>query len=303
MAIMLWFNTFVARFMATIFLLSPGMGAGLAPAPAAAPAPRFTQRAAQELKVMSFNIWYGGEGALSRENRLPWVADTILSELPDVAGLQEANDFWRAELCRELKEHYAIAGNFGRDNWLGLGEGSPILYLKDKYRLVSQGVFWLKEFPFWPGAAWEANTKRITAWALLQDKSTGFSFLAVNTHMDHQSALARANGAALITNFINKLNLPTVLAGDMNCTPSAAPILYFEGGGLIDTARAAESAQGARTFHGYGGANPATGEPIDYVFANGYLERVANYRVLHGQYEGHYPSDHFAVVSELTLKN
>ena len=303
MAIITWFNTFIARVMAVFFLLAPGMGAQLAPAPAAAPAPQFKQGKAQDLKVMSFNVWINGTGERSRENRLPWVAQTILSEMPDVVGLQEAHEFWRNGLSAALKDRYAMSWNFGRDDWRGSGEGTPILYLKDKYRLVSQGIFWLRELPLWPGKAWGADLNRMAAWALLTDKSTGFSFLAVNTHLDHQSDLARSNGAALITNFINKMNLPTVLTGDMNNTPSSTAATYYKQGGLIHTAAVAQSAYGARTFHGYGSADITTGEPIDYVFANGYLQSVASYRVLHGQFNGNYPSDHFAIVSQLTLKN
>ena len=238
MGLSAWFGTFLARFMAFLFLLSPGLSAvELAPMPDTAPEPAFTQRAPQELKIMTFNVWIAGEGDLARTNRAPWLAETIRAELPDSVGLQEADEIWRGHLSTELRAQY------------------------------------------------------------------GFTYLHVNTHLDHLSPLARANGAALVTGFINKLNLPTVLTGDMNCYPSDTPVQYYEAGGLIDTRTVAEIAEGGRTFHGYGGADPATGQPIDYVFANGYLESAASWRVLHKQFDGYYPSDHFAVVAELTLAN
>lgn len=300
MGLSVWFGTLAARFMAFLFLLMPGLSATeLAPAPAPPPEPAFSQQAPQALKIMTFNVWIGGEGELSPENRLPWVAETIRAELPDSVGLQEMGDFWRRGLPAELREQYAATWSIGRD-W-GSGEGATILYLKGKYRLIDQGVFWLNEVPFWPDFAWEAGCRRVAAWALLQDKQTGFVYLHVNTHLDHLSPLARANGAALVTGFINKMNLPAVLTGDMNCSPTDTPIEYYEAGGLIDVRTVAETVEGARTFHGNGGADPATGAPIDYVFANGWLQSAASWRVLHGQFDGHYPSDHFAVAAELTL--
>ncbi len=303
MGISVWLSTFTARFMALLFLFSTGMSAELAPAPSAPPEPQITGSVTQELKIMTFNVWVAGEGDLSFINRRAAVGETIRAEMPDSVGLQEANEFWRYMLLWDLRDDYAIAGNLGRD--FGFWEGTPILYLREKYRLIDQGVFWLNEHPVLPNIkdSWKATLRRVAAWALLEDKETGFVYLHVNTHLDNLSELARANGAALITAFIQKINLPTVLTGDMNCSPTSTPIQYYEQGGMTHVKTLAESVDGARTFHGFKEVDVNTGTPIDYIFANGYLQSVQSYRVIHEQYDGHLPSDHFAVVSTLTLEN
>lgn len=297
-----WVNTLVARLLSLLFLLNPGVGMFRAPAPAAPPEPNITGSAAQEVKIMSFNLWMGGTGERKPENRLPYVVQTIRAERPDSFGIQEGTQFWRESLAEELGDLYGVAGNIGRD-W-GEGEGSPVFYLKEKYNLVTQGVFWLNTHPLWPGPAWGTLFNRMAAWVLLEDLSTGFVYLHINAHMDHISPLARTNGAALITEFIQTMNQPTVLTGDMNCKPSARAIQYFVQGGLTDTRTAAKTAQGACTFHNNKkNVDITAGDPIDYIFANGYLKSVKSYRAIHTQYGGIYPSDHFPIVSVLTLQN
>ncbi|MCL1953067.1 MAG: hypothetical protein FWF60_09605, partial [Oscillospiraceae bacterium] len=92
----------------------------------------------QEITVLSFNIY---TETSTLEERMHGVVQTILTEMPDSFGLQEAHDIWRGRLKQELKGTYAIACDKGRI--FGVHEGTPIFYRQDKYELVDQGVFWL----------------------------------------------------------------------------------------------------------------------------------------------------------------
>jgi len=251
----------------------------------------------QELTVISFNVWAPGRDSFGQ--RLPGVVQTILDAMPDSFGLQEAEDIWRGHLKRELKDKYAIACDVGR--MFGIQEGTPIFYLKEKYRLVDQGVFWLSDRPRIPSRAWGANLPRIAGWAVLEDKATGFRYVHFNAHFDHESALARSNSARLIADRINEKGLPAVLTGDLNCAPGSTPAQYLEAGGLLDLRKAAGEADQGGTFHAYAGRNSI----LDYVYANHYLRgaETARFWVIRDEYEGMYPSDHFAVAARLTLAN
>ncbi|MCL1952676.1 MAG: endonuclease/exonuclease/phosphatase family protein, partial [Oscillospiraceae bacterium] len=178
-------------------------------------------------------------------------------------------------------------------------EGTPIFYRQDKYELVDQGVFWLSDRPCIPSKGWDTSLPRITGWAVLRDKETGFTYAHFNTHFDNRGELARTNSARLVADRINARSLPTVLTGDLNVTPGSTPTQYLEAGGLIDLRKEALDSDTGGTFHGY---RAGTGI-LDYIYANHYLRGAAQFKVIRDEYDGQYPSDHFAVSATLTLAN
>jgi len=279
-----------------VFTSSGSMIAYEAPSPPDTAGVEYTMP--QPLTVMSFNVWAPGRDSFGQ--RLPGVVQTILDVMPDSFGLQEADDIWRGNLKRELKDTYAIACDVGR--MFGVHEGTPIFYLKEKYKLIDQGVFWLSDRPRLPSKAWGANLPRIAGWAILEDRETGFTYVHFNAHFDHQSDLARTNSARLIADRINAMSLPAVLTGDMNCQPNERPADYLAAGGLLDLRAAAGEADEGRTYHNY---KETGGSVIDYVYANHYLREpeTARFWVIRGEYNGMYPSDHYAVAARLTLAN
>jgi len=244
---------------------------------------------AQEITVMSFNVWT--RGIAKRKNG---VAQTILGEMPDSVGLQEARGQWRLFLRRELKGSYAMACGTGRV--AGMGEGVPILYRSDKYDLVDEGVFWLSERPNFPIKGWDAKYFRIVGWAVLKDKTTGFIYVHFNAHFDNKGSIARANSARLVADRINEMGLPAVFTGDVNCVPGDLPARYLELGGLTDLRMAAADTD-------TGGTLPGSDTILDYIYANYFLRGAKEFKVIRDQYDGMYPSDHFAICATLTLAN
>ncbi|MDR2687815.1 MAG: endonuclease/exonuclease/phosphatase family protein [Oscillospiraceae bacterium] len=250
---------------------------------------------AQEITVLSFNVY---TQTSDLERRMNGVVQTILNETPDSFGLQEAHDIWRGRLKQELKGQYAVACDVGR--MFGVHEGTPIFYRKDKYQLVDQGVFWLSDRPCVPSKGWDCGgLPRITGWAVLRDRETGFTYAHFNTHFDNAGAIARTNSARLVADRINALGLPTVLTGDLNAAPGSTPMQYLEAGGLADLRKAAAETDTGGTFHGYRGGSGI----LDYIYANHYLRGAAEFKVIRDEYDGMYPSDHFAICARLTLAN
>ena len=251
---------------------------------------------AQELTVMSFNVWTD-IGSISQ--RLNGVAQTILAERPDSFGLQEAHEFWRLRLWWALRKDYGVAAWRGR--YFGVGEATPIFYRKDKYCVVKQGVFWLSDNPGAASMGWDAALPRVAGYVVLKDKQTGFTYAHFNAHFDHKGPTARANSAALIADRINEKALPAVFTADINAGPGSLPAQYLEAGGLTSLREAAPGADKGSTFHGYDGS----GAVIDFICANHYLRvpETAQFKVIRDEYDGMYPSDHFAVAATLTLAN
>jgi len=254
----------------------------------------------RELNIMSYNVLTGVTGLNGKPSlaeRYNGVVRTILGEMPDSFGLQEAHELWRVPLKRDLADTYGVACNVGRV--FGFHEGTPVFYRKDKYELVREGVFWLSENPEIASLGWDAVCPRIAGWAVLQEKNSGFRYAHFNTHLDHKGTVARANGARLLADRINALGLPAALTGDLNAGPDSQPMEYLKAGGLADLRFAAAETDMGVTHHGYRGCAGV----IDYVYANHYLRGAKEFKVIRDEYDGIWPSDHFAVCAKFVLAN
>lgn len=292
-------DALVSRGMKVMSRLCPADAAKPAAADQAAGVPRITSvpgGPAQEIKVMSFNVWINQTGPDGLNVRRGGVAQTILNEMPDSFGLQEANEAWRWTIQEATRGIYAAACKKGR--YWGMQEGTPIFYRADKYRLLDEAVFWLSETPRKTSTGWDASMPRVAGYAVLQDKQTGFTYVHYNTHFDHIGLVAMEQSAHLMIDRIKAVNLPVVLTGDLNCWPDSAPMQYLAAHGLTDLREAAAETDQGGTFHGYGRHTPGI---IDYIWANRFLRSAAQYKVIRDKYNGRYPSDHFAVCADLIL--
>jgi len=287
---------FLTKILAWLLSFTSTGVVALCEPPAAPVIPDTPDTITQELTVMSFNVWtdIGSIG-----ERINGVKQTILNEQPDSFGLQEAHEFWRLRLWWALRRDYGIAAWRGR--YFGIGEATPIFYRKDKYCVVKKGVFWLSDNPGVASMGWDADLPRVAGYVVLKDKRTGFTYVHFNAHFDHRGSNARANSAALIADRINEMGLPAVFTADVNAVPDSRPTLYLEAGGLIDLREAAPGADRGFTLHGYSGHS--SGVVIDYIYANHYLREAKQFKVIRDQYDGMFPSDHFAVAATLTLAN
>ncbi|MCL2299498.1 MAG: endonuclease/exonuclease/phosphatase family protein [Firmicutes bacterium] len=268
------------------------------PEPPAPPAARDTMK--QQITVMSFNLKMTKTGSKGLPKRLNGVVQTILKEKPDSFGLQEAHADWRAALLRELGDTYAIACARGRST--EDAEGAPVFYRKDKYGLVKEETFWISPWPDRVSYGFGASFPRVAGYAVLKDKKTGFTYAHFNAHFDHLSGTARTNGAWMVAQGVNELGLPAVFTADMNAQPGTQPAQYLEAGGMTDLRKAAKATDEGVTFHNYGD-KLVGGTVLDYIYANGYLRGAKEFKVIRDEYDGMYPSDHFAVCATLTLAN
>lgn len=256
----------------------------------------------QDMKIMSYNIKITGDGLRSNENRLPLIVDTILTEMPDSFGLQEADKAWVDSIAPELSDYAYIAKY--RDDGISEGESSPIFYKKDKYELVNSGFFWLSQTPDVPSLGWDAACNRITSYAILKDKTTGFTYAHFNTHLDHVGDVAQAESIALISAYIADIapDIPVVLTGDFNFREDSYNYNTILKTNLKDTKYMAAEYDDHATYHGYSVIMPST-KPIDYVFVNGYCSSVKTSKINSDTVHHLLASDHFPLTVELTLFN
>lgn len=316
-----WFPS-VTHLTAAIILLSNFMLLHLTPLCAAGEMlphesqEELTSQQQDSFRVMSFNIRYGT--ADDKENawnlRRELVFDIINEYQPQIVGLQEALVFQLEEIVKNLPE-YSYIGT-GRDDGKKKGEYSAILYLKDRYKVISQNTFWLSDTPSVPGSkTWGNTLPRIVTWARLEDTQLNREIYMYNTHFDHQSQPSREKSAQLLARRVmarEDLSIPAIITGDFNAGEYNSvirylvedqPIMMSTGEALTnphpfkDTFRTrhpeAVKVGTANRFEGY-----SVGEKIDYVFVSGSFS-VIGAMIIRDNSQGRYPSDHFPVISDL----
>ena len=256
----------------------------------------------QTVTVMSYNVWIGGSGEKSPENRTDEIVANIRKYNPDSFGLQEADEGWMERLPAELDD-YAYVG-IGRSSNKGGGEASPVFYKKDKYELLDSGTFWLSKTPEKASKAWDAMFKRICTYAILKNKETGFVYAHFNTHFDHMGVIARNESVAVVSKKIAEIapDIPVVFTGDFNDEEGGDAYNRVLESGFKDTKYMAVTSDDGTTYHGYSELVEKT-KPIDYIFVNGFVSRVEYYKIHSEKINGIYSSDHHPVVSEITLIN
>ncbi len=265
-------------------------------------------RAAEPLRVMSFNIRYANpdDGPNRWEQRRDCVCDLIQTHQPDVLGLQEVLVSQAAELRAALPD-YTFVG-VGRDDGAERGEFVPLFIRAERLEILAQGQFWLSPQPTQAGSVgWDAALPRIATWVQLRDRRPPREVLWVaNVHLDHRGVEARRQSARLLSEWIATRDGAAVLVlGDFNCEPDSAPFQLLTaappaGAGLRDVHRVAGAPDAdAGTYHGFTG-RPQTGR-IDWILCSSHWS-VRQAETDRSPCADHWPSDHFPVVATLQIR-
>ncbi len=259
-------------------------------------------KAAQSVKIMTYNIYVMGFGKHAPEKRRPLVIENIRRNMPDSFGVQECDEGWYEALIEALPEYAHVGVGRNGDG----GEASPVFYKKDKFDLVDSGTFWLSDTPDEVSKGWDSYCNRVCSYAILKDKKTGFTYAHFNAHFDHLGIVARNESVALVSSRIAKLcpDIPALLTGDLNDSEGSGMYQKILGSGMNDSKYLAKYMVSSGTYHGYSSLVELTRpKAIDFVFVNDFVSSVESYTIDKTQYDGMYASDHHPVVVEMTLFN
>lgn len=251
------------------------------------------------LRVLSYNVRYAELD--TGENRWPkrrdGVADVVRFHEPDVVCLQEV---WQGQLpdLRARLSGYEWVARRHND-----GEHTPIGYRPDRLSPTEETAFSLSETPVDLDAiGWEAAVPRVTTTAVFTD-ATGEAdgpFRVVSTHFDHLRERARRRSAELLAERFGGAAEPTILAGDLNCTPADPPHERLLASGFRDARAAIDRPHGPEsTFNDFG--TPQPDSRIDHVLVDGGVD-IERFGVCTDlDRRGLYPSDHFPVLVDCDL--
>ncbi len=257
------------------------------------------------IRAMSYNIRCGyceSESDVNHWSRRKFlVADLIRRSRADVVGLQEVELFQARSLALLLGDFDWVG--VGRDDGAEKGEMNAVFVRRSAFSISSYKTLWLSETPAQVSIGWDAALNRTVTIVSLKSKSTGRDLSFLNTHFDHMGHRARKESAGLISRVVAGLGdkSPTILVGDLNAVPNF-PGYESLTHQMHDAAvvTLAPATGGDMTFNGFG-LDLQRGNKIDYLFVSPGLE-VKSHKVVTDLYDGLYPSDHFPVVVEVTLR-
>lgn len=254
----------------------------------------------ETLKAMTFNIRMDTpkDGINQWSNRKEWVAEIVHFNEVDVVGMQEVT-YGQLKDLEGLLPHYSYVGE-GRESG-NKGEFSPIFYIKDRFKLIDSGTFWLAENPEEKGMiSWDSSLPRIATWARLEDKYTKRKFVFINTHFDHRGKIAREKSVEVIAEQLKNIvkGETVILTGDLNLPPTDIPYQKIVDLGFLDTREeATNKAELGYTFNSWDIEAKPTNR-IDYIFSKGSDLAAWKYQELDIQRGARFASDHYPVMAE-----
>ena len=280
------------------------------------------------LSVMSYNIEVYDSGWDGRDPAK--VAETILSESPDIVGLQEVNQ-GQSHGWNDTLDSLAAAGGYtrleggytGRHNF----EKNEIFYKTSKFTKLAEGTKTFRQtasdlsVPNPEGADPDlSDIDRIFHYAALQEKSSGKKILVVNTHLHYggtgsgheaDDKLRRYEIRALLAWLETQRGAypDQIVMGDMNS--------HYKGGqGKVnmdlfedDGFKRTNSSAVAAVRDDIGGTIVKTQRSVreewifDYILVKGHID-TAYYTVVDNPIDtdGKYPSDHVPVLAKVYLR-
>ncbi len=257
-----------------------------------------------ELGVMTFNLRYASPTPPNAwPTRRPVMKACIEKYAPDIFGTQEGVYHQLKELASDLPDYSWIG--LGRDGG-SRGEFMAVFYRTDRFEPMAYDHFWLSDTPEVMGSStWGHSNRRMVTWVRFKDRRDGSEFHFWNTHLDHEVQPAREKAADLIRSRIAKLDtkLPLLLVGDFNAVAGANKTydILTADGFFRDTWKLAGERRNEthNSFTGFG-TPKMDGKRIDWILLRGQASVRATEIVTFEQ-GGQFPSDHFPVMTWLTL--
>jgi len=252
-------------------------------------------------RVMSYNIknsYQDYDGWLERREE---IIKLINDYQPALIGMQEVDNDWLDYLEENLDDYGSYS--VGRDSGSSYDEHNSIFYLKSRFKLIEGKTYWLSETPTQESRGWDGACNRIASAVTLIDKETGKTINHYNTHLDHESDIAREKGYQLIKELIADSKENAILTGDFNEIDWSD--LYKQAAtDFTDVKSIATETMDFGTINYFTKFNFKHYPAIDYIFTTKGDFEVERYAVVVGYNHNGLPiSDHFPIFSDLKLVN
>jgi len=270
------------------------------------------------IAVMTFNVRYGtaDDSLNSWPHRKDIFIDCIRNNRPDILCVQEALDFQIAYVqtafptwCSLGLGRYQGVAVPERPHETMAGESCNILYDSTKFDLEDGGTFWHSDTPEIPASmTWGNALPRITTWGRFKNRTSGHSFVVMNTHFHWGEPYVSGATELHIRRWGQIAGaLPTILTGDFNLPPDSHSHKLLCGevgppglsGGFKDCWQTlGYSEANAGTSNGFSARKDQA--RIDWILVSKHITPLAIQTIYYNEH-GRYPSDHYPVRAELKL--
>lgn len=244
---------------------------------------------AQEVKILTYNIYHGEEYYNNGHSNIPEIANLIKTYKPDFVAMQEVdsmtvrtshfNNGEKKNLIEELKHLTGMKGYFGKA--MDYDEGG-------------YGIGVLTVYPEKPKTYHLPNPtggEPRVVMVLEHQFSNGKKIMLASTHLSHENEENRMAQIKKIDEILSNSKTASVITGDFNFNPGDAPYEYFskkrEDAALV-----------------FGNPKPtwptdAPHERLDLIFLDKNLWKIKNIEVL----KTSKASDHLPVLVTLKLNS
>jgi endonuclease/exonuclease/phosphatase family metal-dependent hydrolase len=244
----------------------------------------FTLADAQQISVISYNIYHGESPIEPGKPTLDSIADYLIRLQPDAIALQEvdsmtlrsANSYGeKVDLISKLSQETGYRGYFGRSMEFDEGAyGNGILNKKSKgYHTLPL-----------PNPA--GGEPRAVVWSQLELNTLSEIYIG-NTHLDHEFEENRIAQIDSLISYADSLPLPAFIVGDFNFEEGSEAYRRIPAH-WKDAGKEAENNE--PTYPG------PDGKRIDYLFYDSTYFQLVSYEVIQLPY-----SDHYAIWVTLDL--
>jgi endonuclease/exonuclease/phosphatase family metal-dependent hydrolase len=247
----------------------------------------------ETITVMTLNLRFGlaDDGPNAWDSRRQAYPELFRQYTPDFIGVQEANDFQTEFLEGLLTEHRHI----GRREATPESWQDNIIFYKDAWTCLKKKLYFLSDTPEVKSQLTDSVWPRQCIIGLFEKNHR--QLIHVNTHFDFKPSV-QERSAALIIDFLKDFpnDIPTLITGDFNTSPSSETYGIFRENGFKDLF----DHQHSSTFHGFTGKD--LGGHIDWILFKGPL-KGGNHVIVREPLCGRYPSDHYPVLSVFEWEN
>ena len=288
------------RLLPLIFLALLGCGPQANPIP---PGPPDTLRvASQNVHYIILNQPTGAWSVGDWEARKVSLDAAFKAIAPDIIGFQEMESFARGDdgsvnLARDwlLAQNPGYAAGASGD-WRTFPSTQPIFYRTDRFTLLDQGWFFFSDTPdVIYSRTFDGSYPAFASTVRLRD-TDGKVLTVINVHFEYKSGANRLASARLVAERMAPLIAAgerVVLIGDLNALRGSrtADILRDAGFTFLPVT--------GSTYHVNRGLNLFGA--IDHIALAGPVTPHGPPHVQRRKFDGRWPSDHYAVVADITL--
>ena len=183
-------------------------------------------------------------------------------------------------------------------DWREFPSTQPILYRRDRLRVLDQGWFFFSDTPdVIYSRTFDGSWPAFASWVRFAPAGDDRAFYAFNLHFEYRSRSNRRLSAALVAERVAPLveaGEPVILVGDINARHGSRPMELIEQAGLgfvpVD----------GSTYHFNRGINLFGA--IDHLAVTKDVEVAGGPVVLRRRFQGEWPSDHYPVFADFRVR-